>query len=468
MGNWWRWRIVKILKDILRWARHEGYAGEEKNILTVFAALTTRMKFGIASTSGAGKTKLLDTMFELVDSSWIKKIGLSSDTAAFYDQWENIKFLYIPELQKAIGESKLSLVEMMKDLGEGKDSKRLVTKADRTGVETKTIPKDIGVVYTRAYENMHYGKGGTDTELARRFPEINLDITPKHVHEIEKLNAEWEFLPERFSEFTEEEVFSLQERIRRIIVADSRELLPIANPFATYLVETLPSYGTTSPSYKIQYHKFAKAFAKLRIGTDAVSPYSMKVKDKNVGRYLMTIQDVRVNHFIYGQTCARNILGVPYLGDKILQMYERPEFGGTLNTSQQDILQYSVKQETRKWATVDDVVRGLSEIDIKVPYDFVRYVMTVMAEHSHHLEVKKRSSDTRSWVFYRVQTFEEVEKIDWVNCWRHGRDKIKESTDDESYERWVSSQIDSRTGDMLFDNPITGNVSVIISKEDIW
>ncbi|MFW6310920.1 MAG: hypothetical protein ACOC1K_01915 [Nanoarchaeota archaeon] len=170
------------IEDVVKYFKEKGVVGEESLSVKIFLAASNNMSFGVEGYSGSGKTFVVDKLIDLYDCKDLYKLDLSSKMAVFYDS-KNIngfKTIYIPELQKAMQDSKSPIIEVVKNLTEGKDVQRVVTDAKRKGNKTFKINSGKSIIYTLASEN-YFKK---DEELNRRFLRFKTNNSESHLEDI--------------------------------------------------------------------------------------------------------------------------------------------------------------------------------------------------------------------------------------------------------------------------------------------
>ncbi|MFC1704977.1 hypothetical protein ACFLZ6_01460, partial [Nanoarchaeota archaeon] len=169
------------LYDVVKYFRNKGVVGEEGLGVAITLALINRASFGVEGYSGSGKTFITDKLIELVEDK-VYRIGQASKMAVFgeVDKINGSEIIYIPELQKAMRDRNSPIIEVIKDLTEGKDATRVVTKRGGKGTEEYRIKSGVSVIYTLALEN-HFKK---DEESSRRLIRFRTDSSTEHLNEI--------------------------------------------------------------------------------------------------------------------------------------------------------------------------------------------------------------------------------------------------------------------------------------------
>jgi hypothetical protein len=220
-------------EDVVSYFKGRGVVGEESLCLKIFLAASNNMSFGVEGYSGSGKTFVVDKLIDLFDDKDLYRLDLSSKMAVFYDS-KNInsfKTIYIPELQKALQETRSPIVEIVKNLTEGKDVKRIVTDDKKKGNKTFKINKGKSVIYTLASEN-YFKK---DEELNRRFLRFKTDSCKEHLEEI--LN----FKSLKRQDFSfDVDVDSLKYKLQGHLGYLRNLDVKVFDPFSSYLSSFLP------------------------------------------------------------------------------------------------------------------------------------------------------------------------------------------------------------------------------------
>jgi hypothetical protein len=248
------------LYDIRRYFKNSGVVGEESLSIAITLAVINGISFGVEGFSGSGKTFVVDKLIDLLPDEWVYRCELSSKMAVFYDA-EKInghKIIYIPELQKAMNDKKSPILEVIKNLTEGKEAKRTVTNSDRNGTRDYTIDKKE-IIYTLALEN--YLK--KDEETARRMMILQTDSSKEHLDEIHEYKARKRFIIDPDVKNTE----SLKLRIREHIAAIAEtENIRVFDPCSNYFKELIPK-TQKSVGYIDHYYNLVDACVKFHLNS---------------------------------------------------------------------------------------------------------------------------------------------------------------------------------------------------------
>jgi len=245
------------LYDVVRHYKNQGVVGEQSLVCAITLAAINGSSFGVEGFSGSGKTFVTD---KLVDGLLpdVYKIGQSSNLAIFNDveKINESRFIYIPELQKAMQQRNAPIIEVIKDLTEGKDANRIVTKRGKNGgVEEYSIRKGVSIIYTLAVEN-HFKK---DEESSRRLIRFRTDSSPEHLDEIHDQKAKKRYTLGH----SKKAATTLQNRLREHVqeCLDMKDV-NIIDPFADYFAELIPK-TQKSVGYVDHYYSLLDGCAKF-------------------------------------------------------------------------------------------------------------------------------------------------------------------------------------------------------------
>ncbi|MFH1769981.1 MAG: hypothetical protein ABH828_00305 [archaeon] len=243
------------LHDLVNFYQNKGIVGEENLLCSMTIAAVNGSSFGVEGYSGSGKTFIVDKLIEILPD--VYQIQQSSNLAVFYDM-ENIngsKFIYIPELQKAMKNKNAAIIEVIKDLTEGKDSNRIVTQVKKNNVTEYSIKSGVSIIYTLAIEN-NFKK---DSESSRRLIRFKTDSSQEHLDEIHNYKAK-----QRYSiGETEIEKKVLESRVtKHLEQIIGIENVNIIDPFSNYLVEMIPK-TQKSVGYIDHYYSLLDGCAKF-------------------------------------------------------------------------------------------------------------------------------------------------------------------------------------------------------------
>ncbi len=231
--------------------------GEEANLIGQVLCLAAGLHYMVSGRSGSGKTALVDKVLGLIPAGMVYKIGLASDLALYRDT-ENLnraRILYVTELQKAYQRRNSPLVEILKDITEGKPAER--RRLDSRGEVLKDIiTAGKMAVMTCASENKYMEQ--EDIELKRRLFHFHTDESPE---QIERINTFYTLLrsPDHLAPRCSSRKYKLlsthlQEAMHRQFI--------FTDPFFTSIGKIIPPVPK-SPSYAAYYYALVNASAKF-------------------------------------------------------------------------------------------------------------------------------------------------------------------------------------------------------------
>lgn len=401
------------LVDLVEFYRSKGLVGEEKTCILQTIGAIHQLSFGIESLSGSGKSFTLDILMDLLPEDSVYVLKQSSDKAAMYDseRVNRAKVLVITELQKS---SSKTMIEVLKDLGEGKDAERIVTNGDKTGVVQQKIESGKAVIYTLAIENWFK----KDRELERRYFQLYTDISEEQTKKILQKIAEGEY-----SEGTNRG--SPNESALRDHIGSCLDLrFSYVNPFAQAIIREMP--------LKIKSRSFARHYFDL-IQACAKYHHNERVKE---GGLFVNLEDVYLIHQLYSDQFFKSVLRVPIAGEQIVGAFD-----GEM--------------------TAADVYRRLKRGNSALSFDVAVDMLEQLVEAGY---VEKDSYTAKEPRYSKIRDIDGFEnRIDWLEVWNSGVIVMREEYP-EIYERWASQQIEG--GFVYGFNLITGEKERLIGAEN--
>jgi len=243
------------LNDIVEHYKNKGMVGEEGLACAITLAAINGSSFGVEGFSGSGKTFIVDKLIELLPD--VYKIGQSSNLAIFNDtdKINKSRFIYVPELQKAMQNKKSAIIEVIKDLTEGKDANRIVTSKKGNGTTEYSIKSGVTIIYTLAAEN-HFKK---DEESSRRLIRFRTDYSKEHLDEIHEQKARKRYSLAQSINAASELEGKLKEHMYECMNID---YVNIIDPFSGYISELIPK-TQKSVGYVDHYYSLLDACAKF-------------------------------------------------------------------------------------------------------------------------------------------------------------------------------------------------------------
>ena len=221
------------LDDITDLFELQGVSGEKALIKRLVCSSVNKNHFGLEGPSGSGKTFIIEKLISLLPE--VYTLNQTSNLGTFYDseRINDSSFIYIPELQKSITGKNNPLIEIIKDITEGRSSTRISTNPNRDGIMRHEIIPTATLIYTLATENDYK----PDNELSRRFMRFFTDNTEAHIKDILYSNAHNRMkLPQ---DRIEEQ--HLKSKIRRHLSDCLEGGFEVIDPFAKEIYSQFPS-----------------------------------------------------------------------------------------------------------------------------------------------------------------------------------------------------------------------------------
>ncbi len=284
------------LEHLLQYYKHQGVVGEERNVILQTLCAINGLSFGVEGYSGSGKTFVVDNLIALLPEDEIYQVGLSSDLAILNDATKinEKRFIYIPEIQKAMRKKDAPIIEVIKNLTEGKDAERIVTKEQGKTVNYK-IKAGITVIYTLAIEN-DFKK---DDETSRRFVRLFTDSSEEHIEDILNYKAQSRYL-------TQDDVVSPKNiGGLKIHLYDCINInFDFKDPFALYMNEYIP-FTPKTIGFINHYYTLLNASAKFH--------HKNRVSDGQ--NLFLNIEDHFLIHTLYHEEFCNTISELNKNGD---------------------------------------------------------------------------------------------------------------------------------------------------------
>ena len=277
--------------NLLAYYQSRGVIGEGSLCILQALCAANRISFGVEGASGSGKTFVLDALLGLLPDEAVYRVGLSSDNAIFNDteKLNNAEFVYIPELQKAMGKKTGSTVEAIKDLTEGKDAVRVVT-AKKGKCSESRIRKGKAIIYTLAAEN----RFRKDVETRRRFVVLHTDITAQHVGDVlaKKAESRCSYAEEQFSEG---DFDALKSHLWECCIAEYL----FKDPFSVYMARHIPNIPK-SVGFVDHYYALLDACAK----------FNYPKRAEFAGQMFLSLEDHYLVHALYHNDFCANLSSI--------------------------------------------------------------------------------------------------------------------------------------------------------------
>lgn len=416
--------IVKTditLKTLLDFYRQNGLIGEENNAILQTLGAINQLSFGIESLSGSGKSYTVDFLMKLLPEEAVYKMELSSNTAEMYEA-ETInqaKIICIPELQKAMKSSNPIVVEILKNITEGKDISRKVRNQKEKTNEHYTINGDKGVIFTLAVEN----EFKYDAEFSRRVFILHTDISQKQTDDIlryKALKRHAKAVSETY--LSQEEIKGLEEHIGNCLYFPSAEF---ENPFADYIVEFMPR--------TIRARSYDDYFFDL---VDACTKFNHENRVQKDGVVFVELEDVYTVHKLYWKQFVKSLQNIPLLGEACLN-----EIGGSVD---------DVAEDGSKSLSADDVYTSLKRDYQTVTYYVVEQTLNRLVDGGF-LEMDDFKSKKPRYSLLEKPKFSQ--DFDWQRCFEIGYQFMKENYP-SVVDLWTLNQLSANQVTAL--DPVNG------------
>lgn len=260
------------LEDITELFELQGVVGEKNLIKQLVCSSVNKSNFGLEGKSGSGKTLIMDKLIDILPN--IYSLNQTSGVSTFYDSEliNESQFLYIPELQKALLNKNRSIIEIIKDLSEGKNATRIRTNSSRTGITKQEINPNITIIYTLANENNFT----PDKELSRRFIRFQTDNSEKHIEKILESQANERILTT--TNIVKKE--NLKHKAKKYIKECINNNYKIIDPFSKDIFSQLPNINESITKAK-NYSSIVDGYTKF------YNQQHVKIKFRNQ-TYLIT------------------------------------------------------------------------------------------------------------------------------------------------------------------------------------
>ncbi len=382
------------LHDVVDYYCSRNVVGEQDVCVLQTLGAINKLCFGIDSLSGSGKSFLVNALIDLLPDGSVYSMELSSKTAEFYqaEQINQCDIIYIPELQKAMS-SKL-VVEILKNLTEGKSAVRTVRDQSVRQNMKYVISADKGVVFTLATENpFKY-----DREFARRVFVLHTDVSPEQTDRILKHKARSRH------KSLETDVELSFDALRAHIARCLDQEFSYENPFADYISEQIPR-NIRARSYDDHLFNLINASTKFHYPSRMFGD----------GLLFVSIGDVYHIYNAYWEQFIHGLLGVPALGTEVMNVFE----DGKLKDSQA-------------------VYKDLRQNKVYYPFDIVEQTLDALVDSGFLDKDDYKARDPKYKVVRDIPSFN---SFDWQACWESGVGFL-DKYHPKLLNPWVSSQSD--------------------------
>lgn len=427
-------------KDLLDFAATCGLVEEKENFILLALSAINKISCGVESVSGSGKSVLTDILMKLIPPERVYRLGLTSNTATVYD-YEAVNradILYVEELQKALNANNPIMIEVLKNITEGKSITRTVYDSTIKQNIKQSINGDIGLVYSLALEN----KTKKDDELDRRVITFMTDISQAQNRRVLKYIGKTRFKKGRLKVQTDETTKQLKQHISMVLNQASER---VENPFSEFIAEKVPVPFVKVRSYINHYFDLMEACTK----------YHYKERPKYDNMYFATLQDIYTIHNLYGKMFNQKIHNLPQLGREIMTLFdaERAEsLGWKKNVEkEQQALFVDEDGEGKVYLDTTKIHKELKKAGLLLKYKLIRDQCEELVEAGF---LGKEINGRREFYFKTDEVEEFEDNFDFPNCLQAGINNMKENYPSH-YESWLDLQMD-KDGRFPLHHPITG------------
>lgn len=444
---------IITLADLNKYFDDQGFVGDESTRLGLSIAIIRRKAVGVVSGAGTGKSAVVDTTLKLFKEQQIYKMGAGSNAAQAYNanKINAADLIYITELQKmASGDVAL---EMLKDLGEGKDYKREVVKhgGNSPNMQQK-IKKGKAIVYTKAIENDFK----TDDELQRRYPNFTTDMSSDQNRKVIISKAGKRGQPFKDAKLSTLEKFNLQKHMSDLLAEDANNYT-FVNPMAEFLAVSIPHTFAISRSYTDHYFDLVEGVAFFNKQQRMCVEIDHNGKKKKV--IFVTPEDVWQLHKIYWTQFLQDVMNLPPNGIKVIDAFKYAKKQGIKSEVKSGgFFAEDSKDDTTK-LTMRQIFNVMKEMGIVLKENVIKKIIDSLKESGYVNEDISGTGNKANPEYYlndEVINFEEF--IDWDDCIKECIDYMK-----ENYPDHADAYIDKYCTSPRAINPLDGE-SILINS----
>lgn len=429
-------------KDLLDYSQTCGLVEERENFILLALSTLNKIACGVESVSGSGKSVLTDILISLLPRHRVYNLGLTSNTATMYDYkaLNEADVVYIEELQKAMTSNNPIVVELLKNMTEGKKLTRKVYDSVSKTIIQHSIKGDLGVVYSLALEN----KQKKDEELHRRVITFMTDISQKQNRRVVQHIGKTRFNKKRLRVQSSDTTKNLMAHINTVMDLSKNE---VENPFAEYISEQVPVPFTIVRSYMRHYFNLV----------DGSTKFHFKERLMKEDRLFSSIQDVYNIHILYGSVFNQKIHQLPQLGIAIMKVFTDETKGYKKNEERQQQQLFTEEDEwNKRYLDVSQIHKSLKDKGILLKHKIISDQCDMLIEAGF---LGKEPSGRKN-LYYKTDEVEEFEdKFDFKACMDAGIANMQEHYP-EFLEDWLVSQENGK-GDVNLYHPITGEITLL-------
>ena len=408
------------LIDLINFYKNNGLVGEEKTAILQTLGAIHGLCFGIESLSGSGKSFTLDILLDLLPKESVYILPQSSDKALMYDSEKvnNSKVIVVTELQKSANNK--TIIEILKDLGEGKNAERKVTKTDRSGIEEQKIESGKSIIYTLALENWFK----KDREFERRYFQLYTDISKEQTLKILENTAQREFLgEEKLETISKNKVQNLKNHIKDCLELPNFRYI---NPFSEAVILNMPP--------NIKARSFIKHYLNL---IQASAKFHYKSRFILEDKLFVNLEDIYFVNQLYQEQFLKSVLRIPIAGEELLSLFD----------NQYDYISSS------------EIHKKLKRDGSPLTFPIVTDMLEELVEAGY---LEKNNYNSKESNYKKISEIKELNNYtNWQNIWENGLNRLE-----ENYKEYVNSFIDYQVKQERISviNPLK-NKEVILTNE---
>lgn len=442
------WESTNLtLADLNQYFNDIGFVGDEKPRLALSMASIRRKPVGVVSGSGTGKTALVDALSTLFRPNQIYSMEAGSEKAQVYSANEinNADLIYLTEIQKA-GNGEV-VIELLKNLGEGKDYTRKVTQSDKS-VETQTIKKGKAIIYTKAIEN----KYETDDELDRRFSRFVTDMTKAQNERVVHAKAEKRMNPFKPHKLTDKQTNALRYHMAALLRENANNYVFI-NPMAEFLSKHIPTTFAVSRSYADHYFDFIEGVAFYNKRNRIIKTLNINGESKQV--VFVSPEDCWQLHQIYSEQFLQDVLNIPPNGNHIFNVFREARKRGLKSNIKKGIFN-DAPEENKVKLTIEQVANLLKDLGLVVKETLLQKLLMELQLAGYVREETTQVGAKKIVEYYLSDELVNFDtNINWLDAEREAVKNMKQYFPD------VIQEYQSKYLNKSYVNPFTGeNVKI--------
>lgn len=396
------------LADLNTYFDDIGFVGDTDTRLTLSMGVLRRKAIGVVSGAGTGKSAVVDAVLGMFKDHQIYTMGSGSNTAQAYshEQINKADLIYITELQKmATGDV---AIEMLKDLGEGKDYNRKVVKQGGNAMETQVIKKGKAIIYTKAIENDFK----TDDELQRRYPNLTTDMTAEQNLRVIKSKAGRRSKPFAPTQLTTLQKVTLESQMSKLLKMDANKYVFI-NPAADLLAESIPHTFAISRSYADHYFDLIEGVAFFNSDNRMIETMRHGGQDRKV--IFVTPEDCWQLHKIYSRQFLQDVMNLPPNGIKVIEAFHyAKETGVKSEVKSSGFFTETKEEDKRVKMTLRQIFNTLKSMGIVLKENVIKKIIESLKESGYiNEDISATGNKTNPEYYLNDEVMDFDNFIDW-------------------------------------------------------